>query len=216
MHLVRILSIFYIWFLSYKCELGFHRDYPYTLACDDILNIKVDVKHLSTNLFLAVSFSYRFFSYRCRVIALYDSNCAGFIYCLILFAFLFKICSKLANIQLKNMCICLLNCFIALIINFLILLQMWCYVVLLLLFTFFRDIAPEGNDLGETNANLDELVDLALTLQEATGIRPLWATCNLFSNPRYVPGNHLAVMWAEAVLRFKEVLKFCCNYEQVS
>lgn len=47
-----------------------------------------------------------------------------------------------------------------------------------------RDIAPEGKDLTETNANLDELVDLALTLQESTGIKPLWATCNLFANPR--------------------------------
>lgn len=49
----------------------------------------------------------------------------------------------------------------------------------------FRDIAPEGKDLSETNANLDELVNLALVLQESTGIKPLWATCNLFSNPRY-------------------------------
>lgn len=48
----------------------------------------------------------------------------------------------------------------------------------------FRDIAPEGENLEETNANLDQLTDLALELQEATGVKLLWATCNLFANPR--------------------------------
>ena len=47
-----------------------------------------------------------------------------------------------------------------------------------------RDIAPEGEYLKETNANLDELTDLALELQEKTGVKLLWATCNLFANPR--------------------------------
>ena len=55
-----------------------------------------------------------------------------------------------------------------------------------LIFLFvFRDIAPEGENLEETNANLDQLTDLALELQEATGVKLLWATCNLFANPRY-------------------------------
>ena len=48
----------------------------------------------------------------------------------------------------------------------------------------FRDIAPEGENLEETNTNLDQLTDLALELQEATGVKLLWATCNLFANPR--------------------------------
>ena len=48
----------------------------------------------------------------------------------------------------------------------------------------YRDIAPEGQDLKEFQKNLDELTDYALILQQATGIKPLWATCNLFSNPR--------------------------------
>ena len=51
----------------------------------------------------------------------------------------------------------------------------------------FRDIAPEGENLEETNANLDQLTDLALELQEKTGVKLLWATCNLFANPRYCP-----------------------------
>ena len=49
----------------------------------------------------------------------------------------------------------------------------------------FRDIAPEGENLEETNANLDQLTDLALELQDKTGVKLLWATCNLFANPRY-------------------------------
>lgn len=51
-----------------------------------------------------------------------------------------------------------------------------------------RDIAPEGDDLKETNTNLDQLTDLALELQKKTGVKLLWATCNLFSNPRYMNG----------------------------
>ena len=47
-----------------------------------------------------------------------------------------------------------------------------------------RDIAPEGADLVESNRNLDEMVELAAELQKQTGIQLLWATCNLFSNPR--------------------------------
>ena len=50
----------------------------------------------------------------------------------------------------------------------------------------FRDIAPEGENLKETNENLDELTDLALELQKETGVKLLWATCNLFANPRYL------------------------------
>ena len=48
----------------------------------------------------------------------------------------------------------------------------------------FRDIAPEGATLEETNKNLDEIVDLAQELQKKTGVKLLWATCNLFAHPR--------------------------------
>ncbi|GMH42846.1 hypothetical protein BSKO_10765 [Bryopsis sp. KO-2023] len=51
-----------------------------------------------------------------------------------------------------------------------------------------RDIAPEGEDLAETNANLDEIIDVALELQKATGIKPLWGTAQLFKHPRYMHG----------------------------
>lgn len=48
----------------------------------------------------------------------------------------------------------------------------------------YRDIAPEGDTLAETNRNLDEITELASQLQEDTGVKLLWATCNLFSHPR--------------------------------
>lgn len=51
-----------------------------------------------------------------------------------------------------------------------------------------RDIAPEGADLAETNKSLDEMSDLALELQQKTGVKLLWVTCNLFANPRYMTG----------------------------
>lgn len=51
-----------------------------------------------------------------------------------------------------------------------------------------RDIAPEGKTLEETNHNLDEISDLALMLMKKHGIKLLWATCNLFSHPRYMNG----------------------------
>lgn len=48
----------------------------------------------------------------------------------------------------------------------------------------YRDIAPEGATLAETNKNLDEIVDLALELQNKAGVKLLWATCNLFAHQR--------------------------------
>jgi xylose isomerase len=51
-----------------------------------------------------------------------------------------------------------------------------------------RDIAPEGRNFAESCRNLEVLVDLARQLQQATGIRLLWGTANLFSNPRYTHG----------------------------
>jgi len=51
-----------------------------------------------------------------------------------------------------------------------------------------RDGAPEGNSLAETNANLDAVVRVLKEEQDRTGIRLLWGTANLFSNPRYMHG----------------------------
>jgi xylose isomerase len=51
-----------------------------------------------------------------------------------------------------------------------------------------RDVAPEGANLAETNKNLDAVVKVLKAEQERTGIKLLWGTANLFSNPRYVHG----------------------------
>lgn len=51
-----------------------------------------------------------------------------------------------------------------------------------------RDVAPEGSNLRESNANLDAVVKVLKEEQERTGIHLLWGTANLFSNPRYMHG----------------------------
>ena len=51
-----------------------------------------------------------------------------------------------------------------------------------------RDIAPEGDTLRETNANLDKVVDKIEENMKSTGIKLLWNTSSLFTNPRFVSG----------------------------
>lgn len=51
-----------------------------------------------------------------------------------------------------------------------------------------RDIAPAGSTVAESAANLETLVGLAKERQQATGVRLLWGTANLFSDPRYMNG----------------------------
>ena len=51
-----------------------------------------------------------------------------------------------------------------------------------------RDIAPEGDTLRETNANLDKVVDKIEENMKSTGVKLLWNTSSLFTNPRFVSG----------------------------
>jgi xylose isomerase len=51
-----------------------------------------------------------------------------------------------------------------------------------------RDVAPEGNNLAETNRNLDAVVKKLGQKQKETGIKLLWGTANLFSNKRFMHG----------------------------
>ena len=51
-----------------------------------------------------------------------------------------------------------------------------------------RDVAPEGRTLAETNKNLDAVAKVLLEEQQRTGIKLLWGTANLFSNPRFMHG----------------------------
>ncbi|GLS25283.1 xylose isomerase [Marinibactrum halimedae] len=51
-----------------------------------------------------------------------------------------------------------------------------------------RDMAPEGASVAESEDNLQTLVAAAKERQDATGIKLLWGTANMFSNPRYMNG----------------------------
>ena len=50
------------------------------------------------------------------------------------------------------------------------------------------DIAPQGNSLEEFKKNLSDITDYIKTKMDATGIKLLWGTANVFSNPRYMSG----------------------------
>jgi xylose isomerase len=72
-----------------------------------------------------------------------------------------------------------------------------------------RDIAPEGRTLAESNRILDKVVARAKELQKATGVKLLWGTANLFSNPRYMCGastNPDAHVFAYAAAQVKKAL----------
>ncbi|MCH8045686.1 MAG: xylose isomerase [Planctomycetes bacterium] len=51
-----------------------------------------------------------------------------------------------------------------------------------------RDVAPEGASLAASNKNLDAVVAVLEEEQQRTGVKLLWGTANLFSNPRYMHG----------------------------
>ena len=51
-----------------------------------------------------------------------------------------------------------------------------------------RDIAPEGSNVKETEDNLKQVINVAHSKQEESGVKLLWGTANLFSHPRYMNG----------------------------
>jgi xylose isomerase len=72
-----------------------------------------------------------------------------------------------------------------------------------------RDVAPEGATLRETVDNLHRLVDRLGEKQQATGVRLLWGTANLFSHRRYMSGaatNPNPEVFAIAALQVKEAM----------
>ncbi|HXS31544.1 MAG TPA: xylose isomerase, partial [Steroidobacteraceae bacterium] len=50
------------------------------------------------------------------------------------------------------------------------------------------DLAPDAEDIGQYEKNLRHMVGLARERQQATGVKLLWGTANLFSHPRYMNG----------------------------
>jgi len=50
------------------------------------------------------------------------------------------------------------------------------------------DLVEEGSSLREYESNLAAIVDYARQQQQETGVKLLWGTANVFSNPRYMNG----------------------------
>jgi len=50
------------------------------------------------------------------------------------------------------------------------------------------DMAWEGGRVAESEKNIQVMVDMASERQAATGMKLLWGTANMFSNPRYMNG----------------------------
>ena len=77
-----------------------------------------------------------------------------------------------------------------------------------------RDIAPEADNLKETNKRLDQIVGLAKKLQRDTGVKLLWGTSNMFSHPRFSHGagtNPDAHVFAYAAAQIKKAME--CTLE---
>jgi xylose isomerase len=73
-----------------------------------------------------------------------------------------------------------------------------------------RDMAPEGETFAESAKNLETMVKQAAKLQKDTGIKLLWGTANLFSNPRYTHGagtNPDVKIFAYAAAQLKHALE---------
>jgi xylose isomerase len=72
-----------------------------------------------------------------------------------------------------------------------------------------RDIAPAGATVSESIKNLQTIVGLAKQLQKATGVKLLWGTANLFSDPIYSQGagtSPNALVMAHAATQVKNAL----------
>lgn len=73
-----------------------------------------------------------------------------------------------------------------------------------------RDIAPEGVTVTESIRNLQTIIGIAKQKQKATGVKLLWGTANLFSNPIYSQGagtNPNALVMAHAATQVKNALE---------
>ncbi|MCK5206454.1 MAG: xylose isomerase, partial [Cyclobacteriaceae bacterium] len=63
------------------------------------------------------------------------------------------------------------------------------------------DLIDEGSSIAESELRLQTIVDYAKTKQAESGIKLLWGTANVFSNPRYMNGastnpDFKALAWA--------------------
>lgn len=71
------------------------------------------------------------------------------------------------------------------------------------------DLIPETNDINENYKRLDEISDYILKKMKQTGIKCLWGTANMFSNPKFFAGagsTSSADVYAFAAAKVKKAL----------
>jgi len=72
-----------------------------------------------------------------------------------------------------------------------------------------RDVAPEGATPRESHDNFQRIVDLLGEKQQATGLKLLWGTANLFSHRRFMSGaatNPDPALFAMAALQVRDAM----------
>lgn len=77
------------------------------------------------------------------------------------------------------------------------------------------DIIPEADDIKETNRRLDEISDYILQKMNETGIKCLWGTANMFSNPRFMNGagsTNSADVYCFAAAQIKKALDLTVKF----
>jgi xylose isomerase len=73
-----------------------------------------------------------------------------------------------------------------------------------------RDVAPRGDTLAETEANLDAVVDRMKDRMAETGVGLLWGTAQLFAEPKYAHGaatSPNADVFAHAAAQVKKTIE---------
>ena len=77
------------------------------------------------------------------------------------------------------------------------------------------DIIPEADDIKETNRRLDEISDYILAKMKETGIKCLWGTANMLSNPRFMNGagsSNSADVFCFAAAQIKKALDLTVKF----
>ena len=77
--------------------------------------------------------------------------------------------------------------------------------------------SEEAEDIKETNRRLDEITDYILEKMKNTGIKCLWGTANMFSNPRFMNGagsTNSADVFCFAAAQVKKALELTVKRRQ--
>lgn len=77
------------------------------------------------------------------------------------------------------------------------------------------DLVPEADDINVTNARLDEISDYILEKMHETGIKCLWGTANMFSNPKFMNGagsTNSADVYCFAAAQIKKALDLTVKF----